>query len=147
MFSLAFVRRSILAAVLLLALCLSDAAPLSVVHATSSPCEDVIDSPPVEGGGPLVAGDITNAQTSSPISGVTVALFRCSAQTGVYVTAVTTNSGGYYAFTSLAGGYYYYVEAILVGPLGGMQPASGTANPSAVIAVGPGDSAVDLSFQ
>jgi hypothetical protein len=138
-------RRSALVLVLSLAITLPATLPLTSVRATS-PCDGIQGDPPHGGGGPLIGGQITNSQSMAGISGATVQLYRCVDQAGAYVTATTTGSGGDYAFSSLADGYYY-VLAPLTGPLSGMQPASGTANPSAIIAVGDGDSAVDMSFQ
>ena len=139
------VRRSTLALVLSAALVAPVASPPPSAQATSR-CDGVQGNPPHGGGEPLIAGQITEAPSMAGISGATVQLYRCTDDVGVYVDDTTTDAGGDYAFTSLADGYYY-VLAPLTGPLSGMEPASGTANPSALIAVGDGDAAVDMTFQ
>jgi hypothetical protein len=111
----------------------------------TGPCDNIPYGPPPDKPDPLIGGQITDAQSAGPIAGATVGLYRCSGTVGVYVTSATTNSGGNYAFASLASGYYY-VEVVLSGPLTGMQPATGTSNPTNLVTVGNGDPAVNLDF-
>jgi hypothetical protein len=60
--------------------------------------------------------------------------------------SVPTNGSGYSDVWNLAKGFYY-VQAAMTSPLYGMSPSVDTTNPSAIVAVGPGDREADFSFQ
>jgi hypothetical protein len=74
-------------------------------------------------------------------------LYRCDGATPLYLTTDTTDEAGHYSFTNLTPRRYYYVEAALTGPLSGMVPAEGTANPSEPIAIGNSHTDIDFAFE
>jgi hypothetical protein len=117
-------------------------------YATGGPCSAVTGdpAPPQVDPEPLIAGLVSNAGTSAAIAGATMRLYRCSSGSGVLDATTTTNSTGEYQFADLTRAYYY-VEAVMTGPLAGLTAAQGYPNPSDVIAVGAGDTAVDFRFQ
>ncbi len=122
--------------------------PAAPAHA-AGPCDAITGNPrePIGPGQPDVIGHITAASTNSPISGATVRLYVCTGSTPELVAATTTDMDGVYVFADLSGPAWYYVQAVLIGPLSGMSSAVGTSNPTALIDVGQGASAVDLAFQ
>ena len=115
------------------------------VVAGANPCDVANDpGPPISDPRPNVGGTVTDAGSSAAIEGATMKLYRCVSGSATSEGLDTTDSNGDYVFEDLTPGYYYYVEALLTGPLQGMQPASGTSNPSEL--VGLGDSVSDLDF-
>ena len=91
-------------------------------------------------------GTVTDAATASGISGATMRLFRCDGQTSTEVGDTQTDSSGDYSFDDIDAGHYYYAQADMTGPLTGKSVASGSANPTAALPVGPSQSGVDLAF-
>jgi len=117
--------------------------------ASGNPCEAVgfIPDPPIKDPDPEIAGAITDAGTGSPISGVTMKLYRCIGNTALQVATSTTDVAGHYVFSSLPSERWYYVEAVASGPLAGRSPAPDTSNPSAAIGIGESATGVDFGFQ
>ena len=133
-----------LAVIMLLALAASSSA--AEVEADSS-CGSASGSPapPIGEPEPAIGGQIMDG--TSVVVGATITLYRCDGQTPVSVATDVTDSGGNYLFEDLDGPNWYYVEATIDGPLLGKSPASGTANPTAIIGVGEGNWSVDLEFE
>lgn len=118
--------------------------------AATGPCDNAsLDdpNPPVGEPEPLIAGTVIDASTSTGVWGATVRLYRCNGTTPAQVTSMSTDSYGNFSFPGLTGPKWYYIAVDLSGPLAGMQPASGTANPTSLIDVGAGASGVTLSFE
>jgi hypothetical protein len=139
------VRRFVLIA-LLLSVVLVASEPLPAL-AIPDPCGDVQDEPdpPLQPPSPLVAGTVVDADSQSGISGATMKVFQCSEGEATYVETVYTGQNGAYSSSTLSPGYFYYVEAVLTGPLAGMNTSGGTENPSD--AVGLGASVTDVDFE
>jgi hypothetical protein len=114
------------------------------VYATG-PCDSTTGDPgdPGEGPGPDIGGAVIEV---SPIQGATMQLYRCVSGQGVLVASTATSSSGTYGFDVTTAGFYY-IHASMTGPLAGLSPASGTSNPSPVIAATPGDLSVNFAFQ
>jgi hypothetical protein len=138
------------ASVLALSLVLIAVTPTPIpAQATDNPCSGISRNPaskPRDEPAPTIGGTVMNVSRSEPISGATMNLYKCVLGSGSLVDSTSTDAYGDYEFGSLVWAYYY-VEASLTGPLYGMTPASGYANPTAVIGVGDGDPNVDLAFQ
>lgn len=120
-------------------------------HAVATgPCDNAsLDdpNPPVGEPEPLIAGTVIDANTSTGVWGATVRLYRCNGATPAQVTSMSTDSSGNFSFPGLTGPKWYFVAVDLSGPLAGMQPAGGTANPTDLIDVGPGDGGLMLAFE
>jgi hypothetical protein len=144
MSSLSAAARLITALALLAILASTTPSPTHTAFATS-PCDSATGGPGDPGGDPTpdIGGAVIEV---SPIQGATMQLYRCVSGQGVLVASTTTSSSGTYGFDVTTAGFYY-VQASMTGPLAGLSPASGTSNPSPVIAVTPGDLAVNFAFQ
>jgi hypothetical protein len=138
------VRFLLLGLLLVMGLVLSTHPRGAGVVAGGNHCDGTDPGPPISNPRPHVTGAVTDGNNDEAIEGATMKLYRCSSGSAVFVESDTTDSDGAYFFEDLTPGYYYYVEAIMTGPLTGMQPASGTSNPSEL--VGLGDSVSDLDF-
>ena len=114
------------------------------VVAGGNHCADTDPGPPISDPEPNVGGTVIDASNTDGIEGATMKLYRCVSESASLEGSDTTDSNGDYLFEDLTPGYYYYVEALVTGPLQGMQPATGTSNPSEP--VGLGDSVTDLDF-
>lgn len=114
----------------------------------AEPCATIPYGPgdPIGPGMPDIAGHVIGTGSNEPIAGATVRLYVCIDGAPMLVASTSTDGSGAYAFDDLDGPAWYYVLAVLTGPLDGRWPAAGSSNPSAVIEVGPGASAVDLVF-
>lgn len=123
--------------------------PATPIVSASDPCATIAGDPhpPIGDPEPFISGEVTDVDTTTPVSGATVRLYRCDSGSSTLVSTTTTSSQGEYSFTSLSGPKWYYVEVLMTGPLSGMQPASGTNNPSLPVDVGPGDSELDFDFE
>jgi hypothetical protein len=125
-------------------------AVLATATADANPCA-VIDfdpGPPPIRGQPTAAGRVTDAATGSGIAGATLEINRCVFGGPSEVAAVTTTDGnGNYAFESLLGSEYYFVEAVMLGPLAGLEPAAGTTNPTSAVWLENNVLDLDLRFE
>ena len=115
----------------------------------SGPCDAISGEPrpPISSPTPLIAGSVIDASVSAAVSGATVKVYRCEGGAASLAGSTTTDGAGAFGFASLGGPDWYYVEVSLSGPLSGMQPASGTANPSAPIDIGPGETGLVFGFE
>lgn len=118
------------------------------VHATG-PCDEVMTDPNPPSGEPepLISGTVVNAATAAGVPGATVRLFKCTQYGAVQMAMTTTSNTGAFSFANPSGPAWDYVSVDLSGPLAGMQPANGTANPTAIIEVGEGVTGLSLLFQ
>lgn len=107
------------------------------------PCASITGKPPISDPEPTIGGIVTLVPTQV-VSEATMELFRCVSGSGVSQGTVQTNLSGTYLFSDLAPAEWYYVKALMIGPLLGKSPASGTSNPSAT--AGLGDSVTNLNF-
>lgn len=115
----------------------------------TGPCDEAsgLPGPPVGPMDPAIAGTVV-AQGVGPVSGATVRLFVCGAGSqAIEVAAASTTAQGAFAFPGLEGPAWYFVSVDLSGPLSGMQAASGSGNPSALIAVGEGLADLEMAFE
>lgn len=115
----------------------------------TGPCDDAsgLPGPPVGPMDPAIAGTVV-AQGVGPVSGATVRLFVCDAESqALEIAEATTTAQGAYAFPGLEGPAWYFVSVDLSGPLSGLQAASGTRNPSALIGVGEGLAELEMAFE
>ena len=112
------------------------------------PCDTVTGDPrpPIGEPEPLIAGTIVDLDAGAGAPGVTVEIYRCVDGSPSLAGSTTTDSSGGFGFTSLGGPSWYYVEVSPTGPLTGLNPASGTSNPTAPIDIGPGDATLYLEF-
>ena len=116
----------------------------------TSPCDAIVNAPipPTTPPEPYWDGTVSNATTSSGISGATIRLFKCNGTNSPSeVDSTTTDSNGDYRFEGFAPGSYYFAQADMTGPLFGMTVASGSENPTEALPVGPSRSGVDMVFE
>lgn len=115
----------------------------------SDPCDTISADPrpPTGPTDPLIGGTVVDLDSAAGVSGATVTVYVCDDSTPSLAGTTTTDNSGEFTFASLGGPDWYYVEVSLTGPLSGMQPASGTPNPSDLIDIGPGDESLYFEFE
>ena len=117
-----------------------------------TPCDAIVNepSPPISPPVPVWEGNVSDATTTSPVSGATVRQFQCQgSSTPTEIDDTTTDTNGDYSFSGgdFDSGHYYYAQCDMTGPLSGMSVASGSMNPTAALPVGPSQSGVDFVFE
>jgi len=141
------INRWVIVVLMALILAVGPGVEVAPVVAGSNPCEEVQNDPgpPTPNPEPTIGGRVTDGDALAGIDGATMKVYQCEEGEATQVDTATTGGGGYYVSDILDPGYYYYVEAVMNGPLEGMEPAEGTSNPSD--AVGLGESVTDLDFE